>query len=392
MGLVPLAPQLLRGILRERRIGASDEVANAEDNAAYVFEEMHDLSRATEGATLPQLFLLREGKFMLIATALGVERVAFSQAIDALEKLGNKIAERIGGKTDPRTRAILDAWKGKEIVPAIDQVEICSGLPKSTIKAITQASDFNTFWEIQQNEPNELLAAARMVGRLASDQDTRAILDRIKAAPKTETPLLDELSAEAAKELDKLKSRMPSEQGRLLAEWLRARPGIVAKDGLVYPDEILKKWSVSLTEIELRSQNIEALCAWGTRHGPVVLLNRNGLLSHYPTGRRSSLAHEICHLLVDRSGSLPVAEVFGGEVPKLPEQRANAFGAELLLTRSAAQAAFVRIQNVEEALSQLATTYNVSFEVAAWQMLNSRAELSTGQRSELLKHTFRYAA
>jgi Zn-dependent peptidase ImmA (M78 family) len=145
-------------------------------------------------------------------------------------------------------------------------------------------------------------------------------------------------------------------------------------------------------EIELRSQNIDALCAWGPRHGPTVLINRNGRLSHFPTGRRSSLAHEICHLLVDRKGSLPVAEVFGGEVPKVPEQRANAFGAELLLTRDAALTIFLRIRDVEEALGEIAKNYRVSFEVAAWQLLNSRAELSASQRQLVLKHTYRHAA
>ena len=185
---------------------------------------------------------------------------------------------------------------------------------------------------------------------------------------------------------------MPNEQGRLLAEWLRGKHGIIAKDGLVYPEAILKKWNVKLTEIDLRSQNIDALCAWGPKHGPTVLINRNGRLSHFPTGRRSSLAHEICHLLVDRKGSLPVAEVFGGEVPKVPEQRANAFGAELLLTRNAALMAYLKLRDVEGALETIAKNYSVSFEVAAWQLLNSRAELSAGQRQLLLKHTYRYGA
>ena len=49
MGLLPAAPQLLRSVLRERQIGASEEMLNAEDNAVFVFEEMHDLSRAVEG-------------------------------------------------------------------------------------------------------------------------------------------------------------------------------------------------------------------------------------------------------------------------------------------------------------------------------------------------------
>jgi len=84
--------------------------------------------------------------------------------------------------------------------------------------------------------------------------------------------------------------------------------------------------------------------------------------------------------------------VFGGEVPKIPEQRANAFGAELLLTRNAALMAYLKLRDVEESLEAIAKNYKVSFEVAAWQLLNSRAELSASQRQLLLKHTYRYAA
>ena len=377
MGLLPAAPQLLRSVLRERRIGVSEEMVNAEDNAVFAFEEMHDLSRAVEGGTLPQLFLLREGDLMLIATLSGVKRVAFSPVMETLEKLGDEIAQRIKAKSDGRTKTILEAWKAKKSISDVDQVEISSGLPRSTINAITKNEEFKTFWEVTASEPNELMAAARMVGRLISNDDTRAILSSIKSEPRVKTPTLDDLSLEAVKELERSRLKMPNEQGRLLAEWLRGKPEIIAKDGLAYPEEILRKWNVRLTEIELRSQNIDALCAWGPRHGPIVLINRNGRLSHYPTGRRSSLAHEICHLLVDRKGSLPVAEVFGGEVPKVPEQRANAFGAELLLTRNDALMVYLKLRDVEDALVEIANNYKVSFEVAAWQLLNSHAELST---------------
>ena len=328
---------------------------------------------------------------MLIATAFGVERVAFSAAMEALEQLGDKIAERIQEGTDQRAKAILQAWQAKRNISDFDQVEIASGLPTSTITAITKGEDFKKFWEVTaaEYEPNELMAAARMAGRLVSDDDTRAILNNIKSIQRFQTPVLDKLSSEAIPVLERCSSKMPHEQGRLLAEWLRAKPDTVAKDGLVYPESILSKWNVSLREIELHSQNIDALCAWGLKHGPTVLLNKNGRLSHYPTGRRSSLAHEICHLLVDRKGSLPVAEVFGGEVPKVPEQRANGFGAELLLPRTSALTALIEVGDAEKALEQLAKDYNVSFEIAAWQLLNSGAELSASQRQLLLKHTYR---
>ena len=244
MGLLPAAPQLLRSALRDRQIGASEEMKNAEDNAAFAFEEMHDLSRAVEGGTVPKLFLLREGNLMLLATSTGVKRVSFSPVMETLEKLGDEIAQRIRAKSDERTKTILEAWKAKGRISDVDQVEISSGLPRSTISAITQDEEFKTFWEVTACEPNELMAAARMVGRLVSNDDTGAILRNIKFAPRVKTPTLDDLSSEALKELEKSQSKMPNEQGRLLAEWLRGKSDIIAKDGLVYPEAILKKWNV----------------------------------------------------------------------------------------------------------------------------------------------------
>ena len=54
--------------------------------------------------------------------------------------------------------------------------------------------------------------------------------------------------------------------------------------------------------------------------------------------------------------------------------------------------AYLKLRDVEESLEAIAKNYKVSFEVAAWQLLNSRAELSASQRQLLLKHTYRYAA
>src|SRR5260370_11971389 len=111
MGLLPAAPQLLRSILRERQIGASEEMINAEDNAVFLFEEMPDLSLAVEGGQLPKLFLLRDGNLMLVYTSSGVKRLVLSPVMEALEELGDQIAEPIKAKTDGRTKTILEAWK-----------------------------------------------------------------------------------------------------------------------------------------------------------------------------------------------------------------------------------------------------------------------------------------
>ena len=174
LGLLPKAPQLLRGTVKERWLGMPEEIVDAEDNSLSCFEQMHDLSRAVEGATLPMLFLLREGKLMLVATMHGVERLPFDSTLLVLETLGELIADRLKKVGGRRAQTILAAWNHRSDVPLLDRMEIASDLPKATLSAIAGGSDFEKFWEVTPGifEPNELMAAARMIGRLLSEDDT----------------------------------------------------------------------------------------------------------------------------------------------------------------------------------------------------------------------------
>lgn len=392
LGLLPSVPQLLRGKVREKWLGLPDEIINAEDNSVLGFELAHDLSMSVEGTLLPTLLLLREGNLMLAATNYGVERLPFNSTLSTLESLGDLIADQIAKTDDKRAENILSGWKSRCNVPVIDRVEISSSLPKSTLAIITKENEFEKFWEVGPDnfEPNELMAAARMVGKLLSDDDTRTVIESIKRLPFTETDLLDEVSILAQQKLVAHAAGLAHEQGRYLAEWMRLRPGVVDDDDTVNPERMLQRWNVKLDEIELKSENLDALCCWGPRHGPCILINKNGRLAHFPTGRRSTLAHEICHLLVDRAGSLPLAEALGGDVPEIPEQRANAFAAELLLPRNRAQKIWLESESVDDALAKVSKCYHVSYEVAAWQILKSSSDIPVQDKNVLLKHTYRH--
>jgi Zn-dependent peptidase ImmA (M78 family) len=88
-------------------------------------------------------------------------------------------------------------------------------------------------------------------------------------------------------------------------------------------------------------------------------------------GYRSTLAHEICHLLVDRGRALPATEVLGGQSPKLAEQRANAFAAEFLLPREQAALACQNHPNIVQAATSLEQRFGVSREVVCHQIYNA---------------------
>jgi Zn-dependent peptidase ImmA (M78 family) len=125
----------------------------------------------------------------------------------------------------------------------------------------------------------------------------------------------------------------------------------------------------------------------GPKHGPAVWLNKNEKHLSNEGARRATLAHEMCHLLVDRGGALPLAEVVNGNIPKTVEQRANAFAAEFLLPREIARQALAKFTSGLELISDLSNRYGVSRELAARQVENSGAVLSQMISEELLPYT-----
>ena len=145
------------------------------------------------------------------------------------------------------------------------------------------------------------------------------------------------------------------------------------------PADIIRTWGVQLDGIEIPERRVEAICAWGPRHGPVILLIRaagqsseySAVSSHYRL--RSTLAHEICHLLIDRDRALPVAEVLGGRAPEHAEKRARAFAAQFLLPRQAAAATVREAPGLSQALEGLQQRFQVGRELTRWQIENSDA-------------------
>src|SRR5262249_22548163 len=148
----------------------------------------------------------------------------------------------------------------------------------------------------------------------------------IREIPKRAVSELDKISAEAVRTIEAAWG--PRAQGFQLAQFLRRKIG--NETGPIQPSTLLTQWNVALVNLET-DPSLDAICCWGHKHGPAVLTNGRGRHARMIEGRHSTLAHEIAHLLVDRSDALPFAEVLGGRVPREIEQRANAFAAEFLM-------------------------------------------------------------
>jgi len=89
---------------------------------------------------------------------------------------------------------------------------------------------------------------------------------------------------------------------------------------------------------------------------------------------RVTVAHELCHLLVDRGQALGAVDILNGQMPLAVEQRARAFAAELMLPSEAAAQVWVASKpqitkhGVASVLKRLTQRFGVTTSIAAWQL------------------------
>lgn len=218
---------------------------------------------------------------------------------------------------------------------------------------------------------------------LATEQIAEIIL-RLQQAPLTGKQSFATFMPGADGCVQKLANEPPFEQGYQLARWLRAQLQIEDREAFE-PEKLLADEGVKVEEYDLDSAEIDAIACWGAID-PLILLNRNEKArAATPNGRRSTLAHEICHLLIDRTRALPVAEVLGGEVDDESEKRANAFAAELLLPQAHATHVLRALESLRSALEQLARTHQVSRQLVAYQLHNAADVVFTEDERVVLR-------
>lgn len=339
------------------------------------FRETHDLAEAFGGAVLPPLWVMREGSLGWVAADDRFAAAPFDDILAVLEQVGDFVAQAVDNPDYPRSQEAISAWRSRSQCSRISVIEAATGFPSDLVAEIESAF-YGANERVWDNlESDELLAAARLVGPQPTStlQSILATLKDVRSHPSSE---LDALSDEASRVMATLRDEPPYAQGHALAAWMRRQSRLAQPTGRFDPEQFLALLRVPVIEVPLGLAHIDAIGCWGPRHGPAVLLNRDGPTATSAGRRRATLAHELCHLLVDRSGALPLAEVLGGRSPKHVEQRAGAFAAELLLPRDVAGDEFVRFGDDHEAgVRSLRARYLVSSELLAWQIRNSGVQL-----------------
>lgn len=359
-------PERLRSDAEQRWDDVPSSRRDDEEEVLWSFEQRHNLAAGIQGAWLRDLWILRCGNEFRISGANQEVWQSSRELLATLVELGDRIASRLATCEDDRAREALLAWRARRELSAEQFVSTVTSLRSMDVDAITRGREPEAFWELgDRREPNEILAVARMAAPLLRPEDMRAILERVR---RLKAKLVSRLDG-VVEAMPPLAPGKPFDQGYALAVWLRGELGNVSER--IEPEELLRAWRVEIKDIELETSAVDAICCWGPRHGPVIFVNGRGRHASHEAGRRSTLAHEICHLIVDRKRALPLAEVLGGRVPKSVEARARAFAAEFLLPRELAMSTLRSSQNAAAAVRKLTSRFGVSREIVAWQVRNS---------------------
>ncbi|MDR3553146.1 MAG: ImmA/IrrE family metallo-endopeptidase [Syntrophobacteraceae bacterium] len=134
-------------------------------------------------------------------------------------------------------------------------------------------------------------------------------------------------------------------------------------------DAILDRLGIRLEVIELCDNTIRGVSVAGPHHQPSILLNSSDRHNATPEGMNFTIAHELCHILFDRTYAKKLALVSGLWAPLQVEMRAKAFAAMLLMPHELIRRAVARLdgpitteQAVHDIRARLGTSFKATIE------------------------------
>lgn len=129
------------------------------------------------------------------------------------------------------------------------------------------------------------------------------------------------------------KARAPYIEGQQLALELIDDLEWELTAGWVDIRAVVNRLGIGVVEASLDTDAIRGVALAGEHLRPTILVNLKSPYNGSEEGRRFSIAHELCHVLFDRSHARRVAVSSGPWAPPGVEKRANAFAAMLLMPR-----------------------------------------------------------
>ncbi len=124
---------------------------------------------------------------------------------------------------------------------------------------------------------------------------------------------------------------VPHQDGERLAAELLEDLGTGGRGDWVDVDAICADLGIAVGTLGLNTDSIRGVAFAGDGFSPSIVVNATHYFNTNDAGRRFTVAHELCHVLFDRTRARRLAHASGAWAAPAIERRANAFAAYLLM-------------------------------------------------------------
>ena len=332
-----------------------EQYANAQD---WYFR--HGVRHAAAGGILPDLFIRRVADDIELSWSgapmeFTQEGLAFESGAGHARLPVEEVAETLlqtlewavghPPKSPARYRDQIAALQGKvEALRSVDHLELVRAhVPAGVLeKALVAFKDIGQMGAFEGNRApteaapyiSELPPAVAMFGGVSPDlstHDVEYLRDQIVAGHGGSDSL---------------------ELADLVADRHGHPLGVPYRDGHRFADELLEdiappdsdfidvramcsRLGIDLQETDLETDSIRGVAIAGDGFSPLIVVNLTHYFNQNESGKRFTIAHELCHVLFDRTRARRITHASSGRwAAQGVEQRANAFAAYLLMPRS----------------------------------------------------------
>lgn len=341
----------------------SEDEADRRESLWYEWTLRHGLRSAAEGGIFPDIILLREG---------GCVRFSWGPPPSAGTPLGCAFEHSRGEALLPLNavcpplydalRRVSDSILRRGCASALEDLSRVSALQKNLLELRTVAPEERLTWlsgightledarrkmallkdslgdsfaafALEGLSPNELALegsslASMMYGSTApeiGEKDVLLLARSVMALPPSDVQPL---------RLSVSESSRPFLEGYEIADLLHEHLNTdTASPHAIDIEGILQGLGVYTDSITLDDECIMGVAVSRPGCAPSILVNENHEKNRTTQGRRFTLAHELCHLLLDRESGRPLAVASGPWAPRAVEKRANAFAAMFLMPK-----------------------------------------------------------
>ena len=396
----PAALETLSAI--ERTIGSQDVSGIDEYEKVQSWWMRHALRAADSSAVYPDVYFRRvvddiEISWQSRQPAYAPESFALMLAPGYMLLPVNSVAEPIWKFLEWATRPSesLSETDQEAIAHLRSKLELLRSVPlskmeltyiNSKVRDVLQAARAAVGWETQSKMANfipaidELDSSVLMFGGL--DVEIRK-----KDAVTLMQLLTDQKNGDDTPELTCLISdpfpggwSRPFEEGYTLANDLRDELAIEPDQIFVDIFKVLDSLGITIVETRLETNLIRGVAIAGNGFSPAILVNTNSVYNFSTAGKRFTLAHELCHVLYDRTRAKRLSHVSGPWTAARTEKRANAFAAMFLASTSALKNLLLTISPNE--IHRLSEIYGLSYTSLVEHLYNVRL-INDAQRESL---------